>query len=476
MPVIVFLTLFFLACLPLLVLRKKTRRPPHEKPLPPGSLGFPLVGQSFGLLRAMRSNTGEQWLRRRSNKYGPISKLSLFGRNTVFLAGPGAHKFVFTSDALALQQPKSATAIIGSRSLLEMIGEEHRRVRGALMQFLKPEVLRRYVGMIDHEVQRHLQMNWLGKTNIKVHPLTKGLTFDLICSLVLGLERGKIREALVKDFTEMLSGVWAVPINLPFTKFGKSLRARRRAAQLISGIVRQKKTLLEQRKCSPDQDLITCLLGLGGDGNSEPLTEEEIVDNTVLVMFAGHDTSSTLLTFIIRHLANDPTNYDLVLRENEDIAKAKAPSEALTWDDVNKLKHTWRLAMEVLRTIPPVFGNFRRALKDIEYEGYIIPKGWQVLWASSTTQMDENIFESPENFDPSRFANPSCIPPYSFVAFGGGTRICPGNEFARIETLVMMHYVVTRFKWRLSCKDNGFARIPLPTPTDGLPIDLEPKN
>lgn len=90
--------------------------------------------------------------------------------------------------------------------------------------------------------------------------------------------------------------------------------------------------------------------------------------------------------------------------------------------------------------------------------------------------MDENIFESPENFDPSRFENPSCIPPFSFVAFGGGTRICPGNEFARIETLVMMHYVVTRFKWRLSCKDNGFARIPLPTPTEGLPIDLEPKN
>ncbi|XP_074578676.1 taxadiene 5-alpha hydroxylase-like isoform X2 [Curcuma longa] len=375
MPAIVFLTLFFLALLPLLVLRGR-RRPPPKKPLPPGSLGVPFVGQSFGLLRALRSNTAEQWLKRRSSKYGTIFKLSLFGRNTVFLAGPGANKLVFTSGDLALQQPKSSTAIIGSRSLLELIGEEHRRVRGALMQFLKPEALRRYVGMIDAEVQHHLQMNWLGKTNVKAHPLTKGLTFDIICSLILGLERGKIREALVEDFTEMLNGVWAVPINLPFTKFGKSLRARRRAAQLISSIIRRKKTLMEQRKCSPNEDLITSLLNLGSDGNSEPLTEEEIVDNTVLVMFAGHDTSSTLLTFMIRHLANDPTNYALVLREHEDIAKAKATSEALTWDDINKMKHTWRLAMEVLRMIPPIFGNFRRALKDIEYEGFIIPKGW----------------------------------------------------------------------------------------------------
>lgn len=167
MAVIVFFTLFFLALLPLLVLRRRMRR----RPLPPGSLGLPLVGQSFGLLRAMRSNTGEQWLRRRSNKYGPIFKLSLFGRNTVFLSGPGANKLVFTSDALALQQPKSATAIIGRRNLLELTGEEHRRVRAALMQFLKPEVLKRYVGMIDEEVQRHLHIHWVGKTNVKVYKL-----------------------------------------------------------------------------------------------------------------------------------------------------------------------------------------------------------------------------------------------------------------------------------------------------------------
>lgn len=68
-----------------------------------------------------------------------------------------------------------------------------------------------------------------------------------------------------------------------------------------------------------------------------------------------------------------------MMLENEDIAKAKTTNEALTWNDINKMKHTWRLAMEVLRMVPPVFGNFRRALKDIEYGGYIIPKGWQVV-------------------------------------------------------------------------------------------------
>ena len=65
--------------------------------------------------------------------------------------------------------------------------------------------------------------------------------------------------------------------------------------------------------------------------------------------------------------------------EHEEIAKNKADGEALTWEDLSKMKLTWRVAQETLRTVPPIFGNFRRALEDIEFDGYIIPKGWQVI-------------------------------------------------------------------------------------------------
>jgi cytochrome P450 len=64
--------------------------------------------------------------------------------------------------------------------------------------------------------------------------------------------------------------------------------------------------------------------------------------------------------------------------EHEEIAKNKADGEALTWEDLTKMKFTWRVAQETLRMVPPVFGNFRRALEDIEFDGYFIPKGWQV--------------------------------------------------------------------------------------------------
>jgi cytochrome P450 len=85
--------------------------------------------------------------------------------------------------------------------------------------------------------------------------------------------------------------------------------------------------------------------------------------------------------------------------------------------------------------------------------------------------MDPSIFHNPAKFEPSRFE--IAAPPCSFVAFGGGPRICPGIEFTKMETLVAMHYLVRRFRWKLCCKDNTFVRDPMPTPRHGLPIQLD---
>ena len=67
-----------------------------------------------------------------------------------------------------------------------------------------------------------------------------------------------------------------------------------------------------------------------------------------------------------------------MVAEQEEIARSKQLGEFLTWEDLAKMKYTWKVGMETLRMVPPVFGGFRRALKDIEYDGYLIPKGWQV--------------------------------------------------------------------------------------------------
>lgn len=150
-------------------------------------------------------------------------------------------------------------------------------------------------------------------------PLMKTLTFDIICSLVIGLEKGSLREALEEAFTDMLPGMWAVPLNLPFTKFRRSLRASRRARKVLAGVIEKKKDMLKQGRCSRDEDLITYMLSLGGEDDAREMTEEEILDNLMLVMFAGYDTSAALITFMIRHLADDPVNRTIVIHGKQQI-------------------------------------------------------------------------------------------------------------------------------------------------------------
>jgi cytochrome P450 len=304
----------------LLHLLTRANKPRHgmTAKLPPGSLGLPVIGQSLGLLRAMRTNTDERWIQGRVDRYGPVSKLSLFGAPTVLLTGPAANKFVFFSGALALQQPRSVQRILGERNLLELSGADHRRIRGALAEFLKPDMLRLYVGRIDGEVRRHLDAEWAGRRTVTVMPLMKRLTFDIISSLLFGLERGAARDALAADFMHLIDGMWDIPVDLPFTAFRRSLRASARARRVIKEIARETEVKLERGETSRNSDLIACLLSLTDGSGARQLTVEEIVDSSMVALVAGHDTSSVLMTFMVRHLASDPDTLAAMIQGNNE--------------------------------------------------------------------------------------------------------------------------------------------------------------
>lgn len=161
--------LFSLFLLPFLFLVVTRRRKASER-LPPGSLGIPFIGQSLSLLWAMRANTAEKWIADRAQRYGPVSKLSLFGKPTVFIHGQAANRFVFSTAGTKLsnQQTDSVRMILGDRCLLELTGDDHQRIRRALASFLKPDSLKNYVGKMEEEVRKHLQLHWLGNTNVTV--------------------------------------------------------------------------------------------------------------------------------------------------------------------------------------------------------------------------------------------------------------------------------------------------------------------
>ena len=108
-----------------------------------------------------------------------------------------------------------------------------------------------------------------------------------------------------------------MPINLPFTHFHSSLKEREKVGKILTGITEDKRNALQKGECSlEDEDRITYLLSLGTD-NGETLTEEDILDNDVSLMIAGHDTMAIVLTFVVRQLANDAVTYATVLYGND---------------------------------------------------------------------------------------------------------------------------------------------------------------
>ncbi|KAF8656627.1 hypothetical protein HU200_060592 [Digitaria exilis] len=439
----------------------------RKKAIPPGSFGLPVIGHTLSLLGALRANTAEEWLRRRATAYGPVSRLSLFGCPTAFLVGPAANKFVFTSSALTTVNAEAFRRMVGRRNVFDLAGDEHARVRAMMVQFLKLDAVKSYVANMDAEVQRHLDAHWHGRASVAVMPSMKTLTFDVMSTVLFGLERDTAQE-LSKEFHQLVQGMWTVPIDLPFTRFSRCLAASRRGRRSVAAVIEERRAKLERGESSPADDMLTHMLSNG-------LPVEEITDHVMFLMVAAHDTTAALITFLLRHLDANKDAYAKVLQEQEEIARCKAAGEALSWEDLCKMRYTWAAAMETLRMVPPPFSMLRKVLADVEYGGYLIPKGWQVMEVLTMTHWDPAIFPDPGRFDPARFDDPSALPPYSFVPFGGGARMCPGNEFSRVETLVAVHYIVTRFRWKLAAGcDGSFSRHPMPYPTQGLLIDINP--
>jgi cytochrome P450 family 26 subfamily A len=143
----------------------------------------------------------------------------------------------------------------------------------------------------------------------------KTLTFNIICALLFGIERGARREKLVDWFQEM----WSIPINLPFTRYNRSLQASASIRNMTKDLIGEKRMELAKKGVNPHKDLISCMLSTRDENNREVINENEIMDNVMLVMTAGHDTSSVLITFLVRILANDPSIYAAILKGIHDL-------------------------------------------------------------------------------------------------------------------------------------------------------------
>ncbi|KAL3508980.1 hypothetical protein ACH5RR_028381 [Cinchona calisaya] len=445
----------------------------NKKKLPPGELGFPWIGETLDFYKAQKGNKlYEEFVQPRIQKYGKTFKTRLMGSPTVVVNGAEANKFFLSNEfkLVVSSWPTSSVQLMGSDSIMEKQGEAHRCVRGIIATSLSCSGLEAMVPKICNTVQLHLDQNWQGKNIISLYRMTRTLTFTIVLECMMGIE---VKPDMLGMFERVLEGVFSPPVKFPGSAFSRAKNARMEIEKMLINIVRKKREEIEFQQ------------GGGGGGGGMLLfrlvmalirgemSEKEVVDNVILLVFAAHDTTSFAITMTFRMLAHHPNCYSQLLKEHLEIKHNKRPGESLTLEDIKKMNYTWQVARESMRMFPPIFGSFRKAITDIEYDGFTIPKGWKVLWTAYGTHYESEYFEDPMTFNPSRFEDP--VKPYVYLPFGGGPRQCAGYQLAKLNILVLLHYVVTQYEWSLVNPEEPIAVDPLPFPAQGMPIRISPK-
>ncbi|ERM97183.1 cytochrome P450 716B1 [Amborella trichopoda] len=463
--------------------KSRTRRSNHRTSCePPGSLGWPIVGETLAILRSGRSGKPELFVQERMLRHDPdVFKTHLLGEITATFCGPNGNKFLFSNESKGLLLtcwPSSLARLFGD-SFLTKLGEEAMRVRKmVVVPFLRPDTLHRLVARFDLLCKVRIERDWKGRGVVHAFPLIKKYAFSVACGLFTSIGSEEDQARLLEELSTVAKGAFQLPIYFPGTRYYRAARSGDLLrAELLKVVQSRRSNYIAGAE--EEDDLMSHLMKVKDEeGNS--LTDKQIADNVILLLSAGHDTSSSTMAMLLFHLAHNPHCYDRVLQEQREIAKSKAQGEFLNREDIQKMKYSWNVVNEVLRLSPPIQGTLRKPSTDLTYAGYTIPKGWKLGWSVNSTHKMDKHFPEPEKFNPARFEEEEEVEgdsppaPYTFVPFGGGPRMCPGKDFARIQILVFLHNIVTNFRWELLFPHELISVDPMPTPSKGLPINLYP--
>jgi cytochrome P450 len=423
--------------------------------LPPGSLGLPLIGDTLNFLQ------DSQFAKKRHQQYGPIFKTSLFGRPTVFMRGQEASLFVLSNDNqyFVASLPASMKALLGSLSLSLQTGANHQNRRKLLYQAFAPRALVGYIGAMENITQRYLE-KWEKMETMTWYPELKKYTFDVAGKLLVGIDNGS-ETALGHNFENWCRGLFSISLDLPWTKFGKAKKSRKLLLAELEKIIRDR-----QLGTPSGKDALSLLIS-GRDEEGNSLSLEELKDQVLLLLFAGHETLTSAIASFCLLLAQNPDVMAKVRAEQQQFPA----TEPLTLEQLKQMTYLEQVLREVMRLVPPVRGVFRTVINACEFGGYEIPKGWSVSCGINQTHQDSQLYPEPERFDPDRFSSERVAKPFSYVPFGGGLRECLGKEFARLEMKLFAAKIVREYEWDLlPDQDLNLLALPTPHPRDGLRV------
>ncbi|XP_062233801.1 cytochrome P450 88A1-like [Phragmites australis] len=447
--------------------------PRRRARLPPGEMGWPAVGAMWAFLRAFKSGKPDAFIGCYIRRFGRtgVYRAFMFSSPTILVCTPDACKQVLMDDdAFVTGWPKATVALIGPKSFIAMPYDEHRRLRKLTATPINGfDALTAYLPFIDCTVTSSLRA-WSDASAAggEVEFLTelRRMTFQIIVQIFLGGADDATTRALERSYTELNYGMRAMAINLPGFAYRRALRARRKLVSVLQGVLDERRAATSKEFTrSSSVDMMDRLIEVEDEGGRR-LDDDEIIDILIMYLNAGHESSGHITMWATVFLQENPEIFAKAKAEQEEIMRSIPPTQqGLTLRDFRKMEYLSQVIDETLRFVNISFVSFRQATRDVFVNGYLIPKGWKVqLWYRSV-HMDPQVYHDPKKFNPSRWEGHSPRAG-TFLPFGLGARLCPGNDLAKLEISVFLHHFLLCYKLTRTNPNCPVRYLPHPRPVD----------
>ncbi|RLM65516.1 hypothetical protein C2845_PM16G10550 [Panicum miliaceum] len=408
---------------------------------PRGSFGWPLVGETLRFLAPHASNTLGGFLEDHCARYGRVFKSHLFCTPTVVSCDQDLNHFILQNEERLFQcsYPRPIHGILGKSSMLVVLGEDHKRLRNLALALVTSTKLKpSYLGDIE-KIALHVVGSWRQQAaeGNKEDGGVRVVAFCEEARKVLGLSPEEpVTARILEDFLAFMKGLISFPLYIPGTPYAKAVQARERISSTVKGIIEERRSPGSCKK----GDFLDVLL------SSNELSDEEKVSFVLDSLLGGYETTSLLISMVVYFLGQSADDLDLVKREHDSIRSNKGKEESLTSEDYKKMEYTQHVINEALRCGNIVKFVHRKALKDVRYKEYLIPSGWKVLPVFSAVHLNPSLHGNAQHFQPCRCEGSSQGTSKRFTPFGGGPRLCPGSELAKVEAAFFLHHLVLNYR------------------------------
>lgn len=385
-------------------------------------------------------------------RFGPVFTVRILATPVVFALGAEATHAVLVSEADAFRWRDGSMGdlipFLGD-GLLTIDGAYHRQARRIMLPAFHSERIAAARGVMEEEADRGVSA-WRAGEVIDLERWARTVALRVALRALFGLdpERSARGVDLAAEFERGLAfygrDYLLQMLRGPGTPWARMRAARRRIDTMLLAEIRRRRA----RPSAARQDVLSLLLQATAE-DGETLSDDEVRDQVMTLLFAGHDTTTATLCFLFFALARHPEEAD----------PARLP----------------QLIDETLRLYPPAWVGPRRVVRDVEVGGHAIPAGVHLSYCSYASHRLPAVWPDPEAFRPDRFAPEAkaALPKGAYVPFGGGSRACLGIRFGLLEVEVLARRILAELRLELR---PGFTleirQTPTLGPRDGLPMTV----